>query len=109
MTAPTRPYGKALAPRPIRHNTYRDTVYCSRLPAGAWAYRSESLPLRVSNPDQHIARPHYAPVHFCICEEIVDEISACSRADRLGLRNLPGVSADGDELHVASIDRLTRP
>ena len=64
--------------------------------------------LRVSSKDQSIARQREALAHLDIRKEFVDEISARSRADRPGLHACLEYLRDGDELHVASIDRLAR-
>lgn len=64
--------------------------------------------LRVSSKDQSIARQREALAHLGIRKEFVDEISARSRADRPGLQACLDYLRDGDELHVASIDRLAR-
>ncbi|MHA2790222.1 recombinase family protein (plasmid) [Corynebacterium sp. S7] len=64
--------------------------------------------LRVSSKDQSIARQREALAHLGIRKEFVDEISARSRADRPGLEACLEYLRDGDELHVASIDRLAR-
>ena len=64
--------------------------------------------LRVSSKDQSIARQREALAHLGIRKEFVDEISARSRADRPGLAACLEYLRDGDELHVASIDRLAR-
>lgn len=64
--------------------------------------------LRVSSKDQSIARQREALAHLGIRKEFVDEISARSRADRPGLAVCLEYLRDGDELHVASIDRLAR-
>ncbi|AGS36044.1 putative resolvase (plasmid) [Corynebacterium maris DSM 45190] len=64
--------------------------------------------LRVSSKDQSIARQREALAHLGIRKEFIDEISARSRADRPGLEACLEYLRDGDELHVASIDRLAR-
>lgn len=64
--------------------------------------------LRVSSKDQSIARQREALATVGIRKEFVDEISARSRADRPGLQACLEYLRDGDELHVASIDRLAR-
>ena len=64
--------------------------------------------LRVSSKDQSIARQRAALAHLGIRKEFIDEISARSRADRPGLAACLEYLRDGDELHVASIDRLAR-
>ncbi len=64
--------------------------------------------LRVSSKDQSIARQREALAHLGIRKEFIDEISARSRADRPGLTACLEYLRDGDELHVASIDRLAR-
>lgn len=64
--------------------------------------------LRVSSKDQSIARQREALAYLGIRKEFVDEISARSRADRPGLQACLEYLRDGDELHVASIDRLAR-
>lgn len=64
--------------------------------------------LRVSSKDQSIARQREALAHLGIRKEFIDEISARSRADRPGLHACLEYLRDGDELHVASIDRLAR-
>lgn len=64
--------------------------------------------LRVSSTDQSIARQREALASVGIRKEFIDEISARSRADRPGLAACLEYLRDGDELHVASIDRLAR-
>ncbi|WP_231129680.1 recombinase family protein [Corynebacterium xerosis] len=64
--------------------------------------------LRVSSKDQSLARQREALSSVGVRKEFVDEISARSRADRPGLQSCIEYLRDGDELHVASIDRLAR-
>ncbi|MCT1492779.1 recombinase family protein [Corynebacterium sanguinis] len=64
--------------------------------------------LRVSTKDQNLSRQRETLAATGITKEFVDEISARSRADRPGLEDCMDYLRDGDELHVASIDRLAR-
>ncbi len=64
--------------------------------------------LRVSSKDQNLSRQRDTLAAAGVTKEFIDEISARSRADRPGLENCMDYLRDGDELHVASIDRLAR-
>ena len=64
--------------------------------------------IRVSSKDQNLARQREALALVGINREFVNQISARSRADRLGLEECISYVRAGDELHVASIDRLAR-
>lgn len=92
----------AAMPAPVAGPTPAPAV-----PAPALAGQKVSY-LRVSSKDQSIARQREALAHLDIRKEFVDEISARSRADRPGLHACLEYLRDGDELHVASIDRLAR-
>ena len=92
----------AAMPAPVAGPTPAPAV-----PAPALAGQKVSY-LRVSSKDQSIARQREALAHLDIRKKFVDEISARSRADRPGLHACLEYLRDGDELHVASIDRLAR-
>lgn len=62
--------------------------------------------LRVSSTDQNLARQREAL--GVLDREFVDELSARSRAQRPGLEECVAYLRSGDELVVASIDRLAR-
>lgn len=64
--------------------------------------------IRVSSKDQNLARQREALSVVDVDREFVDQISARSRADRIGLNECISYVRAGDELHVASIDRLAR-
>ena len=62
--------------------------------------------VRVSSTDQHLDRQREAL--GVVDREFVDELSARSRAHRPGLEHCVAYLRTGDELVVASIDRLAR-
>lgn len=64
--------------------------------------------LRVSSKDQNLSRQRDTMATVGVTKEFVDELSARSRADRPGLKDCMDYLRDGDELHIASIDRLAR-
>lgn len=64
--------------------------------------------VRVSSKDQNLARQREALEPVGIDRWYSDQISARSRAKRPGLDDCISYVRDGDELHVASIDRLAR-
>ena len=97
----------AATPAPITDATSPTTSPIPHGPASSPTGQKVSY-LRVSSKDQSIARQRAALAHLGIRKEFIDEISARSRADRPGLTACLEYLRDGDELHVASIDRLAR-
>ena len=97
----------AATPAPVADATSSTTSPAMAAPTPPSTGQKVSY-LRVSSKDQSIARQRAALAHLGIRKEFIDEISARSRADRPGLRACLEYLRDGDELHVASIDRLAR-
>lgn len=97
----------AATPAPIADATSPTTSPAPHGPASSPTGQKVSY-LRVSSKDQSIARQREALAHLGIRKEFIDEISARSRADRPGLQACLEYLRAGDELHVASIDRLAR-
>lgn len=97
----------AATPAPVTDATSSNTSPAPRGPVSSPTGQKVSY-LRVSSKDQSIARQRAALSSVGIRKEFIDEISARSRADRPGLAACLEYLRDGDELHVASIDRLAR-
>lgn len=64
--------------------------------------------IRVSSKDQNLQRQREALAGIGAAREFTDHISARTRAGRPGLEACIDYVREGDELHVASIDRLAR-